>query len=105
LSRGIPNKIEQKQPGSKLDFAENQETIETIAHPQDPIAFILSENQTEISGTIDLSRLGNGERFACRESDSLNRGKHLARAGAPLGEARGPQGPNKRERVSPTFVN
>jgi alkylation response protein AidB-like acyl-CoA dehydrogenase/3-hydroxyacyl-CoA dehydrogenase len=48
----------------------------------------------------DLSRLGSGERFACRESDGLNSGKHLARAGAPLGEAEGPRGPSERERAS-----
>ena len=47
-----------------------------------------------------LEPLGSGERFACRESDIPNDGKHLARAGAPLGEATGPRGPSERQRVS-----
>ncbi len=47
----------------------------------------------------DLSRLGSGERFACREGDKLDRGKPIARVGTPL-RSRGLRRPSKRERAS-----
>jgi len=61
-----------------------------------------SKSLIENSGTYDLSRLGGGERFASRDSDNLDRGKHLARAGAPSGEAAGPRGPSERVKLSCT---
>src|SRR5579862_260830 len=52
----------------------------------------------------DLSHLGSGERFACRDSDNSSLGNTWQEQELHLGVARGPRGPNERERVSPTFV-
>jgi tetratricopeptide (TPR) repeat protein len=48
----------------------------------------------------DLSRLGSGERFACRESDNSSLGNTSQERELHSTEGEGPRGPSERERAS-----